>query len=151
MRALAESVVVGGVVHPAGTVATDELEALIPGRYWGDTQAPASAGPSAEELAEVRQLAAAEIASRDERIVELEAEVERLTEELAEASKSGPAPEPVDYLAKSGPELKAEITARNADRDPAGEAYIRVEPPGNKPEMAAALTADDQRAAGTES
>jgi hypothetical protein len=51
-------------------------------------------------------------------------------------------------MARTGKELKDEIDRRNADRDPADEAYVRVEPPGNKPELAAALQADDARSAG---
>lgn len=39
-------------------------------------------------------------------------------------------------------ELKAEIDRRNADRDPEADDYITPEPPGNKPELIAALEAD---------
>lgn len=46
------------------------------------------------------------------------------------------------YEALTKAELVAEIEKRNADRDPAGEAYLSVT--GNKPDLIAALEADDQ-------
>ena len=100
MRQLNESVVAGGVVYPAGTAATPELEELIPGSFWVGVADPAS---------------------------------------LDDA--------PVAYLDWKKAQLEAELEKRNADRDPDGDAYIHVEPPGNKPELAAALEADDASSA----
>lgn len=57
--------------------------------------------------------------------------------------------EPASPLAgMTVPELKDEIDRRNADRDPEGDDYIVPEEPGNKPELLAALAADEGRSAG---
>lgn len=46
----------------------------------------------------------------------------------------------VDWSTKTVDELRAEIEKRNADRD---DDEIEVAPPGNKPELVAAIVADD--------
>lgn len=157
MAQLTRTVVAGGVKYPAGTPETPELRELINDKHWAEVD-PASAAAAARnsaqtdtEIIELRELAAAELAGRDARIAELEAQVDRLAAELEHAGtvpNVEPDPEPVDYLSQTGKALKDEIDRRNFDRDPDEEAYIRVEAPGNKPELAAALAADDVRAAG---
>lgn len=170
MAQLKHTVAVGRVRYPAGTTATPELRELIDDSHWDDSEGaavPAGSGPDAaaydEQLAQLRELAAAEVEGRDKliaeqraalkateaQVAELRAEVDRLTAEKADgAAPPDPAPEPpVDYMGQTGKQLKDEIDRRNFDREQGDEAYIRVEPPGNKPELAAALQADDARSA----
>jgi len=54
---------------------------------------------------------------------------------------AGQEPEPTGYEAATVADLKAEITRRNADRDEADQ----VSPQGNKPDLIAALEADDNK------
>lgn len=152
MAQLNRTVVAGGVMYPAGTPETPELRELINDKHWGEAD-PAAAAAAARnsaqtdtEIVELRELAAGAIAERDARIAELEAEVERLTA-AKPAPEPDPDPEPAvsPYLAQRKADLEAEVEKRNFDRDPGEEAYIRVEAPGNKPELAAALEADDLR------
>lgn len=49
------------------------------------------------------------------------------------------------YLAKTRKELEAEVAERNSGREE--DALVVVEEPGNKPELAAALVADDKKVA----
>lgn len=59
-----------------------------------------------------------------------------------------PADESEGYEAFTKPDLEAEVDRRNATRDPDGERYIVVAGKGNKPDLVAALEADDALEAG---
>lgn len=50
----------------------------------------------------------------------------------------------VPYSLMSKKQLEDEVKARNAERDQGDVDYIRVDAPGNKPQLVAALKADDQ-------
>jgi len=152
MAELLHAVAVGRVRYPAGTTATPELRELIDPKHWSDTddteQSAAPGGVDEAQLTELRELAAHEIEVRDARIAELEEEIANLRQAFDPigASKTAPAAPPVDYSGQGGKWLKDEIDRRNDGRDPAQ--VITVAPPGNKPEMVAALEADDRRASG---
>lgn len=167
MRRLNRQVLAGGVVHPAGTEANDELEGLITNKdFWTDDEITISeadhqeaAGGGAEATDTVSER---ETALRAE-VERLTTEVERLTAENAELREqsgqpaedapdgnadgqpaAGPDPVPPapaeDYSESNVKALQAEIKLRNQGRD----TPIQVEEPGNKPELIAALVADDQ-------
>jgi hypothetical protein len=59
----------------------------------------------------------------------------------ASETPSAPTPEPVDYSSKSKPELEGEVKRRNESRDKP----LEVKAPGNKPDLIAALVADDDK------
>lgn len=85
-----------------------------------------------------------------------EAQIERLVargliakveiEEEAEESEEGTATEPIDegvYKGVKVPDLKADLAKRNEGRE--GDAVITPAEPGNRPEIVAALLADDEK------
>lgn len=153
MAHLMHTVAVGRVRYPAGTTETPELRELIDPKHWSDGESTASSSPAAqtfdpalvEELEQARQLAAAEIEKRDQRIAELEADLGQLktaTPPAADEPQTKPPALAVDpYEGKSNKDLKAEVDRRNDSRS--ADAYIQVELPGNKPQLLAALQADD--------
>jgi hypothetical protein len=86
-RALKRSVVAGGVVYPAGTAASPELRELIDDRHW-----------TGEDSGDTSALEA-QLAERDAKIVELEAVVEALRDQVeqpgdSQPSEDSPAPTP---------------------------------------------------------
>ncbi|MEV8023666.1 hypothetical protein [Microbacterium sp. NPDC080220] len=64
-------------------------------------------------------------------------------EESADAEDAGESTEDEPYKGVTVPELKTEIETRNADRE--DDAKITVPEPGNRPELVAALVADDAK------
>lgn len=81
-----------------------------------------------------------------------EAQVERLVARgliakvEVEESEEGTEPEPIDegvYKGVKVPDLKADLAKRNEGRE--GDAVITPAEPGNRPEIVAALLADDEK------
>lgn len=149
---LKQSVMSGGKVYPAGTDATDELRKTIPAKFWDDVdQEPALDGG---DLAEVRQMAAAQFAAYEETIKDLLDQIEAfkadnddLRSQVAALSGTGAdeSDEPsatVDYDALDVEALKAEIDRRNEGRDDEAKVSKR----GGKDTLAAALRSDDEAA-----
>lgn len=63
-----------------------------------------------------------------------------------EESEEGTEPEPIDegvYKGVKVPDLKADLAKRNEGRE--GDAVITPAEPGNRPEIVAALLADDEK------
>lgn len=149
---LKQSVISGGKVYHAGTEATAALREAIAAKFWDDVD-PAPAG-DVGDLAEVRQMAAAQFAVYEETIEGLNAQIEVLKAEnddlrsqVAAASGDGADEndEPtatVDYDALDFEALKAEIDRRNEGR--ADEAKLSKR--GSKDTLAAALRSDDEAA-----
>lgn len=81
-----------------------------------------------------------------------EAQIERLIArgliavDEVEEIEEGTTPDPIDegvYKGVNVPELKAELAKRNEGRE--GDAVITPAEPGNRPEIVAALLADDEK------
>lgn len=152
---LKRSVLRDGKVYPAGTEATDALREAIPAKFWDDDADPA-ATTDGGDLAEVRQLAAAQIAEHEKTIGELEGQIEALKAEnddlrsqVAAFPDSGNGAdenhEPaatVDYDALDVEALKAEIDRRNEGRDDEAKLSKR----GGKDTLADTLRSDDEAA-----
>lgn len=151
---LKQSVLRDGKVYPAGTEATDELREAIADKFWDDVDPePAFDGG---DLAEVRQLAAAQIAEHEKTIGELEAQIEALKAENDDlrsqvaavpdsgngADESDESSATVDYDALDLEALKAEIDRRNEGRGDDAKLSKR----GGKETLAATLLADDEAA-----
>lgn len=142
VRRLNKTVLSGGVVYPAGQAETPELAAAITNaEHWDGEPDP--------------DIEAAVVAALAEREAQLSARLEALdpaadaagappTEDLAAAehgAQSAAAPA-VDYRAMSKPDLQAEVERRNDARG-AEEPLVQVGGKGNKPDLIAALVADD--------
>ncbi|TQK73368.1 hypothetical protein [Nocardioides sp. SLBN-35] len=158
MTALNRSVLVGGVVYPAGTEATEELLAKIRNpRLWGEDE-PADKAVSVDVDVDVAGFQAA-LAAAQERVDELEAALAARDEEIAALTAqatpadtgdangdpdTAPAPvaTTVDYSTLDVEALKAEIDKRNEGRDDGA----RISKRGSQETLAAALTADDATA-----
>lgn len=149
---LKQTVLRAGKVYPAGTEATDELRETIADKFWDDVDPePAIDGG---DLAEVRQLAAAQIAEHEKTIEDLNAQIDALKadnddlrSQVAALSGNGAdeSDEPsatVDYDALDVEALKAEIDRRNEGRDDEAKVSKR----GGKDTLAAALRSDDEAA-----
>ena len=154
---LKRSVLRDGKVYPAGTAATAALREAIPGKFWDD--ADPAGDLDGGDLAEVRQLAAAQIAEHEKTIEDLTSQIELLKadnddlrSQVAAASGDGADEngadendEPtatVDYDALDFEALKAEIDRRNEGRDDEAKLSKR----GSKDTLAAALRSDDEDA-----
>lgn len=172
-RELLHSVIAGGVVYPAGTTETDELAGRISDEHWSPDPMDGfdQDHENAVVLKEmVEYLVESHSADQDRPVADLFRDaLEVLGEPVAtpepDATPQGsdegkdvgdsdqpapapspdPAPDPArisgDYDDHKVAELAAEIETRNEGRDAAD----RILPTGkNKPDLVAALVADDQ-------
>jgi hypothetical protein len=181
-RRLNKSVLVGGVVYPAGAEGADVEKAVTNPEHWDDydpsqvdgvideakaleliTLAQTHAGQVEALLLAVAPLVVADpddtdagtladlVFNTDEGLNLLRENVQKVValvkERAAQAAPASPnpaaddvAPAPVDWSAKSKPELEDEVARRNQGR----ETPLDVKAPGNKPDLIAALQADDK-------
>ncbi|MFE6645666.1 hypothetical protein ACFVJS_03825 [Nocardioides sp. NPDC057772] len=150
---LKQSVISGGKVYHAGTEATAALRKAIPAKFWDDID-PAPTGDDGGDLAEVRQMAAAQFAAYEETIEGLNAQIDALKADNDDlrsqvaalssngADESDERSATVDYDALDVDALKAEIDRRNEGRDDEAKVSKR----GGKDTLVAALRSDDEAA-----
>jgi hypothetical protein len=185
-RRLNKSVLVGGVVYPAGAEGDDVEKAVTNPEHWDDFEASPVDGlvdeakvlelitfakTTAERLEALLVAVAPLVVSdpvetdaetlldlvfnTDEGLGLLTENVQRVvalhkqqaaegvpsSSSTASETPAASTPEPVDYSGKSKPELEDEVKRRNEGRDKP----IEVKAPGNKPDLIAALVADDKK------
>lgn len=138
VRRLNKTVLSGGVVYPAGQAETPELAVAITNpEHWDGEPDP--------------DIEAAVVAALAEHEAQLSARLEALAAAAAAPIQDPSADEPVaqptpaptvDYRAMSKPALQAEVERRNDARG-AEEPLVQVAGKGNKPDLIAALVADD--------
>ncbi|GEB16669.1 hypothetical protein GUY44_07425 [Pimelobacter simplex] len=146
-RKLSTTVQVGPYIYEAGTDEADIKGAdTIAADVWGSEVAstePETGEFAVAEVAALRQQYDAQLAERDDRIVDLEVEIKALTAEIEQLKAEAPDPAPAapaDYSSLDLDALKAEIDGRNEGR-PDGD---RISKRGSVETLVAALIADDE-------
>jgi hypothetical protein len=162
-RRLNKSVLVGGVVYPAGAEGADVEKAVSNPEHWDDFDASASSADGSIDEGKLLELvtlakthagqveallgaiaplidAEADVADLHDIVFGSADGIEQLSEHVRQVTTEAPSASPVDYSAQSKPDLEAEVKRRNEGR----EKPLEVKAPGNKPDLIAALQADDK-------